>query len=496
MTVRRLFNSSKFMVFNIALVCIVVGFALGLISFSCSTRLPAGETAYAQDKALSSEDIAVFERMQYSFRKVADRVLPVVVKIDVVDIVEQAVPASPFDFFFNPFQQRDEGDPESKQFRKPGLGSGVMVERRGNKVFVLTNHHVVGEAEEISVKLHDGRSFEAELVGGDVRKDLALVVFETNDEIPIAALGDSNALHVGDWALAVGNPFGFESTVTAGIISALGRRGGPGENISDFIQTDAAISPGNSGGALVNIRGEVIGINTWIASNTGSNMGYGFAIPINNAKKAIGDFISHGKVEYAWLGVQIMTPFEELAGGLGIENTEGALVTQVFKNSPADKGGILPGDLITRLNEIDIKDHLQLTNLLGDQPPNETARFEVIRLGSKVQLAIRLAVRGDEKKIIAKNKALWPGMSVLPLTESIREQLTLKAAGGVIIYDVLEGTPAGLAGFRQEDVITEINGQAVGNLLDFYRLINDKKASELMFLFERKGEELKIGLVR
>jgi len=494
--IRKLFNSSKFTIFNIALVCIVAGFALGLLSFSCSTRLPAGETAHAQDKALSAEDVDILEKMQTSFRKVADQVLPVVVKIDVVDIVEQAVPNSPFDFFFNPFQQRDEDDPDSQQFRKPGLGSGVMVERQGKKVFVLTNNHVVGEAEEISVKLHDGREYEAKLVGGDVRRDLALVAFETGEDIPIATLGDSNAMGVGDWVLAVGNPFGFESTVTAGIVSALGRRGGPGENISDFIQTDAAISPGNSGGALVNIRGQVVGINTWIASNTGASMGYGFAIPINNAKKAIGDFISHGRVEYAWLGVQIMTPFAELAGGLGIEDTAGALVTQVFTNSPADKGGIQPGDLVVRLNEIDIKDHLQLTNLLGDQPPHEIARFEVIRLGNKQELNIRLAVRGDEKKIIAQNKSLWPGMAVLPVTDRIRDQLTLKAADGVIIYDILEGTPAGLAGFQQEDVITEINGQAVRNLMDFYRLLNDKETDELMFRFERKGEELKLGLIR
>lgn len=496
MSISRIFRSGKFLTFNIALVCIILGFALGVFSFSCSSGLPAGEIAHAQEKDLNPADLEILEKIQYSFRAVADKVLPVVVKIDVVDIVEQAVPNSPFDFFFNPFQQRNEDDPDSKQFRKPGLGSGVMVQKQGRKVYVLTNNHVVGEAEEITVKLHDGRDFPGKFVGGDARKDLALVVFETDDTIPIAQLGDSDNLHVGDWALAVGNPFGFESTVTAGIISALGRRGGPGENISDFIQTDAAISPGNSGGALVNIAGKVVGINTWIASNTGAGIGYGFAIPINNAKKAIGDFISYGKVEYAWLGVQIMTPFDELAKGLGIEGIDGALVTQVFRKSPADKGGIQPGDLVVRLNDIAIDDHLQLTNMLGDQPPNMVAEFEVVRLGKKEKLSIKLTVREDEKKIIAQNKSLWPGFSVLPLTQGIKDQLSVKAKDGVIVYSVLEGTPADLAGFLQEDVIVDINGKAVRNLLDFYRFLNDKQVSEPKIRLERKGEELTIGMPR
>jgi len=323
-----------------------------------------------------------------------------------------------------------------------------------------------------------------------------LIVFETKEDIPIADLGDSDDLRVGDWVLAVGNPFGFQSTVTAGIVSALSRRGGPGENISDFIQTDAAISPGNSGGALVNIRGQVVGINTWIASNTGGNIGYGFAIPINNAKKAIDDFINYGKVEYAWLGVQITTPFEELATALDIEGRDGALVTQVFIGSPADKGGIFPGDFIVALNEQPITDHLHLTNKLGDQKPGDFSEFDVVRYGKPLHLSIKLSVREDERKIIAQNKSLWPGMSVLPLSKRIKEQLNIDTTGHIIIYDVLEGTPAGLAGFLQEDVIVDINNKPVRNLMDFYRALNYKKDKELVFHLLRKGEELSLDLVR
>jgi Do/DeqQ family serine protease len=469
---------------------------MAMISAACMTQPSDAENAVPSDSELSAQDILALEQLQYSFRKVADNVLPVVVEINVVDIVEQAVPNSPFDFFFNPFEQREGDDSDSQQFRKPGLGSGVMVKKDNSSIYVLTNNHVVGEAEEIQVTLYDGRSFKAQLVGGDVRKDLALIVFETQEDIPIAHLGDSADLRVGDWVLAVGNPFGFESTVTAGIISALGRRGGPGENISDFIQTDAAISPGNSGGALVNIRGQVVGINTWIASNTGGNIGYGFAIPINNAKKAIDDFVNYGRVEYAWLGVQITTPFEELASGLDIVEKPGALVTQVFIGSPADKGGIFPGDFVVALNGQQITDHLHLTNKLGDQKPGSLSEFEIIRYGKPQKLSIRLSVREDERKIIAQNKSLWPGMSVLPLSRRIREQLNIGATGQVIVYDVLEGTPAGLSGFLQEDVIVRINDIPVESLMGFYRALNDRSARELVFRVLRKGEELVLKLTR
>jgi len=474
--------------------------ALVLLAFvliaACATDSGAERTESGAARPVSEADIATLRDLQYSFRRVAETVLPVVVELDVVDIVEQEVPSSPFDFFFNPFRQDEGGDEDSQQFRKPGLGSGVMVRKMDGRVFVLTNNHVVREAEEIRVKLHDGRTFDAELVGGDVRKDLALVVFETDEDVPLAILGDSSRLQVGDWVLAVGNPFGFESTVTAGIISALGRRGGPGENISDFIQTDAAISPGNSGGALVDIRGQVIGINTWIASNTGGSIGYGFAIPIDNAKKAIDDFIEFGKVKYAWLGVQITTPFEALAEGLGIARRDGALVTQVFQGSPADRGGVRPGDYIVGLNGVPIKDHLHLTNILGDQDPGKASKFDIIRLGEEIELSIQLAVRAEEKKIIAQNKSLWPGMAVLPLGPRIKSQLQLDTRGSVIIYDILEGTPSEKAGFEQEDVILSIEGEAVASIMDYYRVIGEKESESLEFVIQRKGEELTVELVR
>ncbi|MDR3200528.1 MAG: trypsin-like peptidase domain-containing protein, partial [Spirochaetales bacterium] len=230
---------------------------------------------------LSASETAALEGFQNSLRKIAQKTLPVVVEVNVVQVVKQQIPSfsfgSPFEFFFGK-PKEDEPKNREREFRQPGLGSGVIIRKNGEKVYVLTNNHVAGEANEISVKLNDGREYEAKLLGADSRRDLALLVFETKDAVPVAALGDSDKVQVGDWALALGNPLGFESTITFGIVSAVGRRPMPGMevgNFTDYIQTDASINRGNSGGALVNSRGEVIGINTWIASQSGGSVGLG-----------------------------------------------------------------------------------------------------------------------------------------------------------------------------------------------------------------------------
>jgi S1-C subfamily serine protease len=246
--------------------------------------------AFIAVPAVNADSLGVAYDLQNAFRQVSQKVLPVVVEIDVVNIIERKT-INPFEYFFRfPGTPNNVEPQQTQKFRQEGLGSGVIVERRGKKVYILTNNHVVGEADEIKVNLYDGRSFPAKLVGKDPLKDLALISIETKEDVPIATMGNSDDVYVGDWVLAIGNPLGFESTVTAGIISAKGRSG-TGQSFTDYIQTDAAINPGNSGGALVNLKGEVIGINTFIASNSGGNIGLGFAIPINNARRAIDDFI-------------------------------------------------------------------------------------------------------------------------------------------------------------------------------------------------------------
>ncbi len=439
-------------------------------------------------------------QIQYSFRQVAEAVLPVVVEINTEELVSQRSPRiqSPWDFFF--------GNPENRQereFRQPGLGSGVLVQRQGNKVYVLTNNHVVGSADKINVRLHDEREFSGKLVAADPRRDLAVVVFETREQLPLAALGNSDDLHVGDLVLAVGNPFGFESTVTMGIISALGRRAEVGAsvaNLTDYIQTDAAINPGNSGGALVNLRGEVIGINTWIASQTGSNSGLGFAVPINNARKTVSDILSKGKVEYGWLGVSIndldTRVFPGVRDQFKIGDQGGAFVLNVYKGSPAQKAGVLPGDYILSIGGQGLRNADQLTQVIGNLPAGKDYELKLLRAGAPVTLSIRLAIREQEKELAAQNKNLWPGLFVGVLTDDLRKELKLSdKAKGPIVTAVWENSPAGVAGLKQGDVILKVNDTEVGTVFAFYQELN-AATKDVMLRLLREDNELVIGLVK
>ncbi|HEY9595430.1 MAG TPA: trypsin-like peptidase domain-containing protein, partial [Spirochaetia bacterium] len=314
--------------------------------------------------------------VQTSLRDIAQKVRPAVVEINVTELITQNVPSfsSPFDWFFNQGpggnqgNGQDNGQGNKRTFRQSALGSGIIVKRAGDTVYVLTNNHVVSQATDISVRLTDGRVFKAKVVGKDPRKDMALVSFTTRENVTIAELGDSDTLQVGDIVVAVGNPLGFESTVTLGMVSALGRRG-PQASYTDYIQTDAAINQGNSGGALVNINGQVIGMNTWIAAPSGGNVGLGFAIPINNARSAIDQFISKGRVQYGWLGASIGdigdgSALPELASDMKLENAKGAMILGIYKGSPADRAGLLPGDFVTAVGSTTITDANQLTQIV------------------------------------------------------------------------------------------------------------------------------------
>ncbi len=455
---------------------------------------------FAQNPILTDEEEQTLLLFQNAFRKVSNAVLPVVVEISVESIVKQPgfEARSPFEFFFGMPDPNSKSQSQPREFRRQGLGSGVIVRKVRDKVYILTNNHVVGDADSISVTLYDGRKFDAELVGKDPRKDLALIVFETKENVPIAALGDSDKVSVGDWVLAVGNPMGFESSVTSGIVSAVGRESMPGLGISrltDYIQTDAAINQGNSGGALVNIRGEVVGINTWIASRTGGSIGLGFAIPINNAKKAIDDFIMKGKVEYGWLGVNIGDPTTDFKKELGLEKQEGAFAYDVFMNSPADKGGILPGDFITHVNGKKISSSNNLINIVADLPAGRYTTFTVVRKGEVLNLKVRMGIRDDS--VESSNSDIWPGLVVVPITDDIRERLNLdRRKGDVVIANIRDGSPAAAAGLRAGDIIKEINDSKINDLGAFYAALNDRKSKDLMFRIYRQGNEFLIGLVR
>jgi Do/DeqQ family serine protease len=465
---------------------------------SASSASAAAINAYlGENPAETAQGLRSLQNLQSAFRSVAANVLPTIVEVDVVDIVQapSAGSGTPFEFFFGP--RGNQG--QTPQFRQQGLGSGVIVRQDGSKVYVLTNNHVAGEAEEISIRLYDGRQFTAKLVGSDSKKDLALVSFESDEQLPVARLGDSDTLMVGDWVLAVGSPLGFESTVTSGIVSALGRQAASGSDVgsfTDYIQTDAAINQGNSGGALVNIFGEVVGLNTWIASSSGGNIGLGFAIPINNAKKAIDDFISKGRSEYGWLGISMGSLSLQSAQDLSLENAKGAFVYGVFKKSPADAAGVLPGDFVTSVNGAAVKDGSDLLKLVSNLEPGSRVEFAVIRNGQPLKLTARITVRDDES-VASSSGALWPGFALAPMSGDIRAQLNLDAnAGNLVIINVEQGSPAQIAGLSQGDVVRKLNGNEVKTLAEFYRAFNDTKSREVMLNITRQSTDLVIGLVR
>ncbi len=435
--------------------------------------------------------------MQAAFREISRKVLPSVVEIDVVDVVKQTVPSiqSPFDFFFGTPRS---AAPQQREFRQEGLGSGVIVRQAGGRVYVLTNNHVVNNADEITVVLPDKRRFRATVTGKDDRKDLALVSFPAAGTFPVATLGDSDTVQTGDWVIAVGNPLGFESTVTEGIISAVGRRPQPGTDIAgytDYFQTDAAVNRGNSGGALVNIEGEVIGINTWIASPSGGSIGLGFAIPINNAKKAVEQFITKGKVAYGWLGIAGNDISAAARTDLGVGDTAGALVTGVYSNSPATQAGLLPGDFITAVNGRSVQDMTGLALAVGDLPSGARARLDVIRQGAPVTLSVAIGEKPDATAM--KNADLWPGLSVVKITADIRSQLTLSAgAGGLVIGRVDQGSTAQATGFRAGDIIKTVNNRPVNDLRGFYAAVNDLSRSRVMFRLTRDAGDVILALER
>jgi serine protease Do len=415
---------------------------------------------------------------QEAFRTAAERVVPAVVEVNVVQVVNVRQQQSPFDFFFGP--RRGQGD--QRQFRQRGLGSGVIVRQEGDTGYAITNTHVIAEADEIELVLDDGRSFQAQVVGSDRRLDLALLSFDLDGEqVPVATFADSSELQVGDWVVAVGNPLGFDFTVTAGIISGLGRRPEQGELASsptDYIQTDAAINRGNSGGALANLDGELVGINTWIASQSGGSIGLGFAIPSNVAMKAVNDFIEEGRIVYGWLGVTIgaanPNQFPNIRSDLGLGDASGALILNVYEGSPAATGGLQPGDFVTSMNNAPVQSVSQLSRRVASLSPNQTMEFTVIRYGQERSVSVRITGRPTEEQLQEQAQTLWPGAVIMNITDALRERLGIPfSVEGVLVSQVQDGSAAEDAGLQQGDVVERIGGRRVRSMQEFYRGLNE-----------------------
>jgi serine protease Do len=386
---------------------------------------------------------------------------------------------NPFrDFFGEDFFDKFFGDSPKREFKQRSLGSGCIIGREG---YIITNNHVIEKAQTIKVKLIDGKEYDATVVGRDPKTDLALIKIDAKNDLPAASFGDSDTLEVGDWVVAIGNPFGLETTVTAGIVSAKGRVIGAGP-YDDFIQTDASINPGNSGGPLFNLKGEVVGINTAIVSG---GQGIGFAIPINMAKELLPQLKSKGKVTRGWLGVVIQKITPEIAKTFEFKESAGALVSDVTEGGPAEKAGIKRGDIIVSFNGKAIKEIDTLPKLVGATEIGKKAKVGIIRDGKTLEVEIVIGELKDEKLQASKKPEVEKdfGLVVQNITPEIAKHLNLKDKRGVIVTDVQPGSPAQEGDLKSGDIIKEINRKPIKNIEDFkeaVKKVNIKEGAVLL----------------
>lgn len=387
-------------------------------------------------------------------------------------------------------EQRGPQDP----FGGPGggprrsLGSGFVFSQDG---YIITNAHVVEDATKIVVRLHDDREVEAKIVGSDAKTDIAVIRIEGVDNLVPVSLGDSDALKVGEWVFAIGNPFGLDHTLTAGIVSAKGRRISRRNPYDDFIQTDAAINPGNSGGPLVNLRGQVIGINSAIFSSGGGNIGIGFAIPINMAREIVPQLKEEGHVTRGWLGVKIQPVDKDIARSLGLEEAKGALVAEVFKDSPASKADVKIGDVIVSFDGTDVGKSVDLPALVASTPVGKESKLVVLRGGERVTLDITVAKLADDAESARPVRAASLGLTVQDITADLAEELGLPkgTSGGVVVSSVTKGSPAAEAGIATGDVIVSVGNQPVTDADSFRAMLDKTPENRGVLILVRRGDQ-------
>ncbi len=439
-----------------------------------------------------------------SFVEIAKAVKPAVVNIYASKTGRsQGLQSNPFDdpffrrFFGDEFFRRFEQQPKERKER--GLGSGVVVEPGG---LIITNNHVVANADEIRVTLADKREFKAKLIGTDPKSDVAVVRIEATG-LPTVPWADSDKLEVGEFVLAVGNPFGLTQTVTLGIVSALGRAAGIAE-YEDFIQTDAAINPGNSGGPLVNIRGELVGINTAIFSQSGGNMGIGFAVPSNMARSIMEQLVKHGKVVRGWLGVSIQELTPELATQFGLGDTKGVLVSDVMDDSPAKKAGLERADVIVEYDGKPMDSPTHLRNAVAQTPVGKKVPLKIIRDKKPKTIEVAIAEQpkslgqagGEETGEPSAPSGVLSDLEVREVNEELASRYGLKSGErGVIVTRVKSGSPAEEAGVREGDLVLEINRKPVGSLKAYERAASGlPKDQAVLLLLKRQGRTIYLTL--
>ncbi len=420
-----------------------------------------------------------------SFAPLVEKEGPAVVNISTVKTVHPQMPqgiqpGSPFDQFFKDFFGQM---PEQKQ---RALGSGFIISSDG---YIISNNHVVNGADEIMVKTPDGREMKARLIGTDAKLDVALLKVDATG-LPTVDLGDSDKLRVGDWTIAIGNPFGLSQTVTAGIVSAKGRVIGAGP-YDNFIQTDAAINPGNSGGPLFNAQGQVIGINTAIYSRSGGSNGIGFAIPINLAMSVIDELKATGHVRRGRLGVAIADIDTNTQKALNLKDRKGALVRQVQSGSAADHAGIKPGDIITAIDQVSVNTAHDLPLIIARKHPNEKVKVHLIREGKKKVIIVTMDELVDENSQASQQQRMRLGIAVRSMTEKDRQQLHARIEKGILVLKVAPRSAAAIAGIEAGDVIYKVNRKTVTSVHEFQKQMHALKAGDsLQLMADRHGDQV------
>ena len=447
----------------------------------------------SQAASENTNGVETLRKASKAFSEVAKKATPAVVAVQVETVVQSnfGFMGSPFDDdffdrFFGGGRRRSPGRPPQTE-RRMGQASGFIVSEDG---YVLTNHHVIDSADKITIKMGDGRTFEdIELVGSDEKADVAVLKIKEAQGLPFIEIGDSDDLEVGEWVIAIGNPFGLTETLTVGVVSAKGRKlNQRGEDVyQDFIQTDAAINPGNSGGPLLDLDGKVVGINTAIISGSGGYMGIGMAVPINMAILVKEQVVATGKVERGYVGIQMQDLDPDLVEYFKLESTNGALVLDVTKDSPAEKAGLKKDDVIIQVNNRDISSTQDIRNIIGFTSPGREVEMTIIRNGKEKKINVTVSARSESELALTGEIGKKLGLAVKTIDSETAKQNNLKEGEGVLVEEVTPGSPADRAGIRPNMVIYAANRVEVNSVADFNAAIKETENTKKAMLLIRTG---------
>ncbi len=458
---------------------IAAGFSATAVLFAALGYAYAEETAAPSAGDPVQTTVVVDPRgMSDLFADISRRVGPSVVTItSKTTVTAPYMPPMPWGFGYG-----FPGQGGTREYTREGLGSGVIIRSDG---LIVTNNHVAGEADELMVILSDGEEVNAKLVGADPRSDLALIQIEYEEELPAIVMGNSDDLRVGEWILAIGSPFALSQTVTQGIVSFLGREGVGLADYESYIQTDAAINPGNSGGALVNLDGELVGVNTAIASRSGGYQGIGFAIPVSTVRDVVDDIMEYGEVRRGWLGVGIQEVSAELAEQFDLESASGVLLSDILPDSPAEEAGLRRGDVITEIDGTPFGSLQDFRNRIASIDPGTETRLTVIRDGDERRVTVMLGSREEDPETVATNLADEYGWQLSELTEETAARLGAEDVAGVLVAGVYPGSPAAAAGIQAGDIIIEVNRKQVTRVSEVSEELSGTVGDALLLVWRR-----------